>query len=520
MSNVQRSLMLGVFGLGMAGEARAAEPAAAGVDVSASGSAAGSSSDPGVSGESVATSGAAGSADTPATTAPSSTTSTTTTANTTAASDAPAPERPIRRFRPERNMVELGIFGGITVFSKTHDLYDPASPMPRDPLRRPTPDLGARLAYFPLSFFGLEAEFSALPAKYEPDGASAFVYGFRGHGILQLPMFRVVPFIVGGYGLMGVSSKADVAGKDIDPMGHYGVGLKYFFNRYLAIRLDVRHLVGAQRAQQVDGTSHLQALLGLSLTLNRAKPKPASKPAPVDPDRDRDGFLNEVDRCPDERGIAPDGCPDKDSDGDTFMDSVDKCPEVVGVAPDGCPPKDRDRDSFLDEADKCPDEPGVAPDGCPLRDTDGDGILDPDDKCINDPETRNGFEDTDGCPDELPQAVAKFTGVIRGIYFDFGKDSIRKQSTTTLNEAARIFMEYPDLKVEISGHTDNVGKEDYNRDLSRRRAESVKTYLVGRGVKAERITTRGAGPDEPIADNKSAKNRAKNRRIEFKILLD
>lgn len=272
--------------------------------------------------------------------------------------------------------------------------------------------------------------------------------------------------------------------------------------------------------EQADGTSHLQALLGISLTLNRAKPKAVTKLPPVDPDRDRDGFMNEVDRCPDEPGIAPDGCPDKDSDGDTFMDSVDKCPEVPGVAPDGCPPKDRDRDGFLDEVDACPEEPGVAPDGCPLRDTDADGILDPDDKCVNEPETRNGFEDVDGCPDELPQAVAKFTGVIKGIFFATGKDVIRKQSVKTLNEAAKIFVEYREVKVEISGHTDNVGKDDYNRDLALRRAESVKRYLAEKGVDASRITTRGAGPDEPIADNTNARGRARNRRIEFKIVLE
>ena len=115
-----------------------------------------------------------------------------------------AAERPIRRFRPERNMVELGIFGGFTLFSKTHDLYNPST-APQEPLRRPTPDFGARLAYFPLSFLGVEAEFSALAGKYDP-GGSAFIYGFRGHGILQLPLFRVVPFFTAGYGLMGVSS--------------------------------------------------------------------------------------------------------------------------------------------------------------------------------------------------------------------------------------------------------------------------------------------------------------------------
>ncbi len=456
---LRRTLALAVLGLGLAGEARAAEPAASGA--------------------------------------------------------APAEERPIRRFRPERNMVELGVFGGMTVFSRTHDLYDPATARPRESIARPTPDLGLRVAYFPLRFLGVEAEFSALPARYDGLGA-AFVYGLRGHGVLQLPLFRVVPFIVGGYGLMGVSSPQSVAGKDVDPVGHYGAGVKYFVNRHLALRLDIRHLVAAQAAEQKDGTSHLQVLLGLSVTLNRAR----ARSQPDDPDRDRDGFKNDVDRCPDDPGIAPDGCPDRDSDGDSFMDSVDACPEVKGVAPDGCPVKDRDNDSFLDAVDACPDEPGVAPDGCPIRDADSDGILDPNDRCVREPETRNGFEDADGCPDELPRAVTKFTGVIRGIYFDFGKDTIRKKSAPTLTQAAKIFNEYPDVKVEISGHTDDVGKREYNVDLATRRAESVRRFLIERGVKPERITTRGAGPDEPIVPNTSAKGRAKNRRIEFKVMLE
>jgi outer membrane protein OmpA-like peptidoglycan-associated protein len=432
-----------------------------------------------------------------------------------------ADQRPIRRFRPERNMVELGVFGGAFIFSKAHDFYDPAT-APQEPLRRVSPDLGVRAAFFPARFLGFEAEFSALPgSKYlataSGPGGSAFLYGARAHAILQLPMFRVVPFLLGGYGLMGVTSAATVAGKDVDPIGHYGVGVKYFINKYVGLRLDVRHFVGAQAAREVDGTSHAQVLLGLVITLNRAKPA-AEKPAPVDPDRDKDGFPNDADKCPDEPGVEPDGCPAKDSDDDGFLDSVDKCPEVPGVAPDGCPPKDRDRDGFLDEVDKCPEEPGVEPDGCPIRDSDGDQILDPDDQCPDEPETRNGYQDTDGCPDEVPQQVVKFTGVIRGIYFQTGSDQIQKKSEPTLSEAAKILTDFPDVKIEISGHTDNIGDRDYNLDLSRRRAESVKAYFISRGIAGERIRTRGAGPDEPIADNKKASGRAKNRRIEFKLI--
>ncbi|MEZ4448059.1 MAG: OmpA family protein [Nannocystaceae bacterium] len=432
-----------------------------------------------------------------------------------AAATADAEEKPMRRFRPERGMAEVGVFGGIFIFSKTHDFYDPAT-APQEPLRRVSPDLGARVAYYPLSFLGVEAEFSAVPSKYEP-GGNAFIYGVRAHGILQLPFYRVAPFFLGGYGLMGVASKPSVAGNDVDPVGHYGLGVKYFINRHLALRFDARHFIAAQAAEQVDGTSHFQALLGLSVTLGRKKEAPPPKP---DPDRDHDGFLNESDQCPDEAGIAPHGCPDRDSDNDSFMDSVDKCPDVPGVAPDGCPPADRDRDSFLDKDDKCPDEPGVAPDGCPIRDTDGDGILDPDDKCVNEPETRNGYQDADGCPDELPKAVQTYTGVIRGIYFEFNSDKIQSKSRGTLDKTVQVLKDYQDIRIEISGHTDDVGKHDYNVELSQKRADSVRSYLVEHGVDPSRIKTRGAGPDEPIDDNKTAKGRAHNRRIEFKVLTE
>ncbi|MCA9714871.1 MAG: von Willebrand factor type A domain-containing protein, partial [Myxococcales bacterium] len=84
---------------------------------------------------------------------------------------------------------------------------------------------------------------------------------------------------------------------------------------------------------------------------------------------------------------------------------------------------DDDGDGVLDAADRCPDEPGVAPDGCPIPDTDGDGILDPDDQCVSQPELFNGYEDEDGCPDEIPSRLARFTGAIRGVHFDADGDA-------------------------------------------------------------------------------------------------
>src|SRR5690606_25862071 len=206
---------------------------------------------------------------------------------------------------------------------------------------------------------------------------------------------------------------------------------------------------------------------------------PAAASAPPK-DSDGDGFIDSYDKCPDVQGIPPDGCPSKDRDWDGILNDEDQCPDEPGPRPDGCPVQDRDRDTVPDDKDQCPDEPGLPTDGCPIRDSDGDGILDPDDLCPTEPETRNGFNDTDGCPDEVPKEVEKFTGVIRGIYFDTGKATIQKRSYRVLDEAVEVLKKFPDIKLEISGHTDSTGKEDYNLKLSQQRAEAVKAYLVSK----------------------------------------
>ncbi|MET0286586.1 MAG: OmpA family protein, partial [Polyangiales bacterium] len=185
---------------------------------------------------------------------------------------------------------------------------------------------------------------------------------------------------------------------------------------------------------------------------------------------------------------------------------------------DGCPNRDLDNDRIMTPVDLCPTLPGIPPDGCPPRDTDGDGIYDPNDKCPRDPETKNNFQDFDGCPDEIPAQVAKFTGVIKGILFPSGKAQIRPASFPLLNDAVRVLQEYPELRLRISGHTDNTGKAARNQKLSEDRAAAVKTYMVTHGIEDSRVQTRGAGPDEPIADNRSALGRTQNRRIEFELL--
>lgn len=392
-----------------------------------------------------------------------------------------------RRWEPQRNLGELGIAAGVFLPSDDHDLYDPIT-RPQKPLWSAGADLSFRAAYFPLRPLGIEAEFSANPTRARTETNDfAFVYGFRGHVILQLPVTRFQPFLLGGYGLMGVRSHVLILGDDVDPAFHFGTGLKVAITRMLSARVEARQIVSASQANEDSGTFHVQVLGGLSLVLGRKTDVPPIV-VPEDPDRDKDGILNEADECPDTAGIQPTGCPD--TDGDTIVDKVDACPEV----------------------------PGVAPSGCPGRDTDGDLIADRDDQCVFLPENKNDHEDADGCPERLPPKLVQFDGVIKGIEFDFEKATIRPESEPLLDQAAEVLGEFPGVKVEIVGHTDNVGGEELNLDLSRRRAEAVKDYLVKKGIAAERITTQGKGPNAPIADNATEEGRAQNRRIEFRII--
>jgi outer membrane protein OmpA-like peptidoglycan-associated protein len=417
----------------------------------------------------------------------------------------------LRRYRPEPGLFELGIFGGVMFPSGRHELYDMGSyqHVAFDPV---VPEIGLRLAYFPLALLGAEVEGAAMPAGTE-DGESAGLWAVRGHGVLQLPTLSVVPFALVGGGALGAGG--DTLGTDVDGALHFGAGVKAALEDFVSVRLDLRDTLTQKDAAEYRAqTHHPELLLGLTFTLDRSKPSP---PAP--PDSDGDTIVDANDQCPNEAGPAPTGCPVKDADQDGIPDAQDECPAAAGPAPRGCPaPPDTDGDGIADESDKCPAQPGLQPDGCPDPDPDKDGIEGSLDQCPDAPETKNGFEDGDGCPDELPEPLRQFSGVIQGIEFAFGQAAIRRASQPVLDEAAKVLNQYPQLRVQVVGHTDNVGDRERNVTLSQQRADAVKAYLTERGVAADRIETRGAGPDEPIADNDTEAGKQRNRRIEFKLL--
>jgi outer membrane protein OmpA-like peptidoglycan-associated protein len=104
------------------------------------------------------------------------------------------------------------------------------------------------------------------------------------------------------------------------------------------------------------------------------------------------------------------------------------------------------------------------------------------------------------------------------VYFDFDKATLQPASTVDLNRAVDWLKANPSVKVELAGHTDNVGPKDYNRKLSQDRAQSVMDYLVSKGVSPQRIAASGFGMDEPITTNETEDGRAMNRRVEFRVV--
>jgi len=378
-------------------------------------------------------------------------------ASASADGDGSEGERWIDRHAPEPMMLELGIYGGVFFPSPNLELFEASLDLPNQGYKRygvVAPDVGARLGFYPLRHFGIEAEGGVMPARLQDGTGNPIIWTARGHFVGQIGLWRLTPFAVLGAGAVGVASPREAVGSEVDVGIHYGLGLKFFINHWLMLRLDVRDNLTNKYGVGEGVTHSPEILLGLSVTLNRRSEAPA---------RDRDG----------------DGIPDRD----------DQCPREPGPAPSGCPP-DVDEDDIPDEQDQCPTEP----------------------------ESKNGFEDDDGCPDMVPEEFADLAGILEGINFDTDKDIIKRESKPILDRAVEVLQMFPSVRIEISGHTDSRGGYEHNVDLSQRRAESVKRYLVDAGIDETRIETRGAGPNEPIADNDTSDGRAKNRRIEVKML--
>lgn len=364
-----------------------------------------------------------------------------------------------------------------------------------------TPNWGFEGSYY----YG-QSENKALAGNPDID-----LYGYGVEALYNfMPEGKLVPFVAAGGGgtlLRGSGTHNNRAMLD------YGAGLKYFVTENIALRADVRHVIPLN-----DTNNNLLFTFGVNFFFGgekKAEPvvqttraaEPAAAPAPV-------------------VVAAP-----RDSDGDGIVDDLDKCPGTpvgVRVDRDGCP-LDTDGDGVYDYLDKCPATPAgvkVDRDGCPL-DSDGDGVYDYLDKC---PGTPAGVKvDMDGCPPPPPvvqkaapapatameKAITEKGRVTLNVEFDFGKSTVRKGEQADIGELAAVMKKYPDLRILIEGHTDNVGNAKYNEKLSQQRADAVKKNLVDKyGIEASRLSTKGYGLTKPIASNKTKEGRQKNRRVE------
>lgn len=233
------------------------------------------------------------------------------------------------------------------------------------------------------------------------------------------------------------------------------------------------------------------------------------------PDIDSDGIADHSDPCPHEAGPAYlAGCPDNDDDG--IINSLDVCPDVAGEAErQGCPTLDIDDDGVPDEYDVCPGLKGL-PSMAGCIDTDMDGLFDHKDGCPEAP----GIAEDNGCPKITPEAKKWLITATESVRFETGSAVLTKNSKVILEKLAAIMKDHPYHYLMISGHTDNRGNDNTNQILSEKRAQSCYDFLAIHAViDTTKMQHKGFGETQPIGDNRTAKGRQKNRRVEFQLEL-
>lgn len=343
-------------------------------------------------------------------------------------------------------------------------------------------------------------------------------------------------------GVGGVKLRSDLGGTDGRGFASLGLGVRRGW-RLGALRIELRTDRTVTSAEGLGGRDFtaFKGVLGWTFGIG-GRPK----------DSDGDGVFDKKDKCPDTpHGVMvdKDGCP-TDADGDGVWDGIDLCPNTPKgwpVDPKGCPldtdgdgvpdgrdscpntpkgctvnaqgcPADADGDGVCEGIDQCPNTPqGCRVDarGCPI-DSDGDGVCDGIDQC---PGTPSGVQvDAKGCPPPPPPAPSFIPEpakelVLDRVFFETDSAALKPESAETLDKVAASLKDFPGVKIQVAGHTDNTGSAAHNLKLSEARASSVMKYLISKGVSPAVLSAKGYGKSEPVADNKTVEGRAQNRRV-------
>ncbi len=318
---------------------------------------------------------------------------------------------------------------------------------------------------------------------------------------------RFSPYLLAGLGWVNTDPKGFDGDDNLQLKGGVGL-LTDLFNDRWTLRTEA-----LARWEDLRGGNATDLLVNVGLQYAFALGSGGSRVV----DADGDGIADDIDRCPGTRlGVAVDqyGCAKMaDSDGDGVSDDKDACantPAGVKVDARGCP-MDSDGDGVSDDRDDCPNTVAgakVNDRGCEM-DGDGDGVVDRLDRCAN---TKAGVAvDVYGC--EIKEEIR-----LPGVNFETNSDQLVSTAASVLNDAARTLEKNPSLVVEVAGHTDSDGDAGYNQNLSERRANTVRQYLIDRGVDASRLSSRGYGETQPVADNVTAEGKAANRRVVLRVI--
>lgn len=332
------------------------------------------------------------------------------------------------------------------------------------------------------------------------------------------------PYLLVGVGYLAVN--ADVGpqftqsmGSDSNPTASVGVGLKW---RMGQSNFSIRGEHRVRTAFDTDTLSEQLTTIGVQYNFGTRNRRLVIRASDLNTDTDGDGVIDIWDACPGTKSgtqVSARGCELKsiedDTDGDRVFDSIDECPNTlpgVPVDPRGCS-LDSDMDGVTNDIDRCPaSRSGADVDiyGCE-NDADEDGVLDHHDSCPNTP--AGARTDVKGC--EIKDVIS-----LPGVNFKTGQDILLSGTEYLLQNAADTLKKHPDLQIEVAGHSDDVGDANNNIGLSMRRATTVRNYLIRFGVEDSRLTFKGYGEAQPIADNSTAEGRATNRRVELRLVND